>query len=107
MIHLFAVLATLQLFQLEPIALFDVCYLDVNAHPHEFRPDPKSRRVRIIPAQVIAFTDASRGRGGIDCVVLRSSSGRVFVVGTIQEVCRELGYPLDHRACQNAERKTP
>ena len=87
---LLAILILLQTVQTGDFVSFRVCYLDLKAHPWEFRPHPRGHIFNVRPERVLYVEIPSYETAGIDCVRACSAHGCKFVIGTLGSVMKTL-----------------
>ena len=83
---LLAILIAIQVVQANEFVSFDVCYLDLKAHPWEFRPHPKGHAFNIRRNQIVYIETPSFETAGIDCTRVCAIRNCKFVVGTLASV---------------------
>jgi len=85
-----ALLLIILLAQADDFVTFDVCYLDVNAHPWEFRPHPRGHILSIRPSAVLVVRSPAIRAGGIHCTRISATHGSSFVIGTPDQIQQAL-----------------
>ncbi len=87
---LLAILILLQVVQANEFVEFRVCYLDIKAHPWEFRPHPEDQSLYIRKGQILTVINVYPEAAGLPCVRVCAAHGCKFVQGTIASVMKTL-----------------